>query len=137
MTRHYCEEFGSVGDDLIKTIFGNPPDDNDAEEGCIIFLDAWPENIKDTGFFEIDGLTTHYSEYYQGDKLPTDNQQTVPVNFLAVKKEIPFEFTIAPSSKCQGNKADSLISQTKNLIIGALKNFGAGAKTGSNYGYFK
>lgn len=136
VTRHFCEEFKHLDDGLIKKIFGNSPGEKESEEGNIIFLDAWPMRI-DNKFLEIDVFTPHYQDYYQGEKLPRDDQNPVPVNFLAVKKGVIFEFAIAPSSRCKNEDIKYLINETKKIISETLKTFGIGAKTGSNYGYFE
>lgn len=136
VTRHFCEEFKDIDKNLITKIFGNSPIEKESEKGSIIFLDAWPTNIINL-FFEIDVFTPHYQEYYEGRMLPTDNQNPVPVNFFAVKKGVPFEFTIAPSSKYKKEDSSNLLIKTKNLIQEALQTYGIGAKTGSNYGYFE
>lgn len=136
VTRHFCEEFKNLDEDIITQIFGNSPDEKESEKGSIIFLDAWPDNINNP-FFEIDVFTPHYQEYYEGRMLPTDNQNPVPVNFFAVKKGLAFEFTIAPSSKYKKEDSINLLTKTKNLIQEALQTYGIGAKTGSNYGYFE
>ena len=136
-TRHYCEEFPDEPDEvLIKKIFGNSSDDKNAEEGSIIFLDAWPASIGNN-FFETDVFTPHYQGYYQGKDLPRDDQSPIPVNFLAVRKGVQFEFAIAPSSICGEDEAQDCIDKTVGLVTDALRTFGIGAKTGSNYGYFK
>jgi len=136
VTRHFCEEFKNFDEDFITKIFGNSPGEKESKKGSIIFLDSWPDNINNP-FFEIDVFTPHYQRYYEGGMLPTDDQNPVPVNFFAVKKRVPFEFTIAPSSKCDKEDSSNLLTETKNLIQEALKTFGIGAKTGSNYGYFE
>ena len=133
VTKHFCEEFAKLDEHTKKIIFGNSQN-----EGSIIFLDAWPISVGHQ-FFEIDVFTQHYKEYYQyNNKLPLDNEKTVPVNFLVVKKGINFEFAIAPSSMCRKKDVDErrLMSKTKTLVCRAMKTFGIGAKTGSNYGYF-
>ena len=136
VTRHFCEEFKNLDENLITRIFGNSPGENESEKGSIVFLDAWPVNIINP-FFEIDIFTPHYQEYYEGRMLPTDDQNPVPVIFFAVKKGVTFEFTIAPSSKCEKEDLSNLLTKTKNLMQEALQTYGIGAKTGSNYGYFK
>jgi len=138
VARHFCEEFENLENPLIKKIFGNFPNDKESEEGEIIFLDAWPVNIEKV--LEIDVFTPHYQKYYQTSnllELPRDDQKPIPVNFLAVKKGIKFEFVIAPTSKCKKEDRKSLLNVTKDIVIKALKTFGVGAKTGSNYGYFQ
>jgi len=137
VTRHYCEEFENLDKDLIKKIFGNFPGDKEAEEGCIIFLDAWPDEINGTEFLELDVFTPHYQDYYQEKKLPRDDQSPFPVNFLAVRKGVRFKFAIAPSSRCGEDETQNLIDKTVKLVTDALMTFGIGAKTGSNYGYFE
>ncbi|RKY69195.1 MAG: type III-B CRISPR module RAMP protein Cmr6 [Candidatus Latescibacterota bacterium] len=141
VTRHYCEEFlekTGKNKKSIKKIFGNSSDDEDAEEGSIIFIDAWPESTGNN-FLETDVFTPHYQDYYQnkGKKLPQDNQRLVPINFLAVRKGVQFEFAIAPSSICREDEAQDRIDKTEKWITDALRTFGIGAKTGSSYGYFK
>ncbi len=135
VARHFCEEFENLDTTLINKIFGNSPNDKESEEGGIIFIDAWPVNIEK--FLEIDVFTPHYQKYYQGQSLPRDDQKPIPVNFLAVKKGIKFEFAIAPTLKCKKEDRKSLINETKGIIIKTLKTFGIGSKTGSNYGYFQ
>lgn len=130
VTRHFCNEFWDIDPDSIKKIFGNS-----STEGSIIFLDAWPENIINE-FFEVDIFTQHYVDYYREKDLPSDNQPTNPVNFLVVRRGIKFEFSIAPSSKYQEDEIEQLMTITQDLIIEAMRTFGVGAKTDSNYGYF-
>jgi len=137
VTRHYCKEFLELDDDSIKNIFGDIPGGKEAEEGSIIFYDAWPEKIERKKYLELDVFTPHYKDYYQSGELPRDDQSPFPVNFLAVMKDVPFEFSIVPSSRCRTEKAQNLIDDTVNHITNALKTFGIGAKTGSNYGYFE
>ena len=86
---------------------------------------------------ETDVFTPHYQEYYQKNRLPKDNQSPTPVNFLAVRKDVKFEFAIAPTSNGRKKDINTLVEDTKGLIVKALKYCGIGAKTGSNYGYFK
>lgn len=136
VTRHFCEEFKNLDKKLITQIFGNSPGEKESEKGSIIFLDAWPVNIINP-FFEIDVFTPHYQDYYEGRMLPTDNQNPVPVNFFAVKKGVAFEFAIAPTSNCEKEETNNNLILTKNIMQEALKTFGIGAKTGSNYGYFE
>jgi len=130
VTRHFCDEFLDIDPKTINKIFGNS-----SNEGSIIFLDAWPENIINK-FFEVDLFTQHYVEFYRKNDLPSDNQPTNPVNFLVVRRGIKFEFSIAPSSKCQKDDVKQLMIITQEHIIEAMRKFGVGAKTDSTYGYF-
>ncbi|MCC4766893.1 type III-B CRISPR module RAMP protein Cmr6 [Methanosarcina sp. DH1] len=137
VTRHYSEEFETLDKDLENKIFGNSPTEKNSQQGSIFFLDAWPKNIDQKNFFELDVFTPHYQEYYQIKKLPRDDQNPVPVYFLAVKKGVEFEFAIAPSLGCSKENLQEDLKLVKGLITNALKTFGIGAKTGSSYGYFK
>ena len=133
VTRHFCME--SLSDKVLYLrIFGNEPKDKDAKEGEIIFFDAWPTSIG--SYFELDIFTPHYQKYYEGNTFPRDNQNPVPIPFLAVKQGITFEFAISPSSNHKGKDTAEFLNQVKKYITNALKTFGIGAKTGSNYGYF-
>jgi CRISPR type III-B/RAMP module RAMP protein Cmr6 len=137
VTRHYCEEFENLDKEIVKKIFGNSPSDKKSQKGSIMFLDAWPGNIDQKNFFELDVFTPHYQEYYQKRKLPRDDQSPVPVYFLAVKKGVEFEFAIAPSLGSSKENVKEDLKLVKGLITNALKTFGIGAKTGSSYGYFR
>lgn len=137
VTRHYSEEFETLDKNLENKIFGNSPTEKKSQQGSILFLDAWPKNIDQKNFFELDVFTPHYQEYYQKKKLPRDDQNPVPVYFLAVKKGVEFEFVIAPSLGHSKENVQEDLKLAKGLITNALKTFGIGAKTGSSYGYFK
>lgn len=134
ITKHFCKEFLRINKELYLRIFGNEPKDKDAQEGEIIFFDAWPKKLMD--FLEVDIFTPHYQRYYERNSLPKDDQNPVPIPFLAVKKGIPFEFAIAPSSNYKGNDINQFLDLVKQYLTQALSTFGIGAKTGSNYGYF-
>ncbi|MBT9167883.1 MAG: hypothetical protein DDT19_01227 [Syntrophomonadaceae bacterium] len=138
VTRHYCDEYLKLfkeNKEMYLRIFGNKPGHKDAREGEIIFFDAWPSSLG--SYLELDIFTPHYQRYYKGNDPPRDNQNPVPILFLAVKKGVSFEFAIATSSNYKGNDINQFLEQVKNYIGDALKTFGIGAKTGSNYGYFE
>lgn len=140
ITRHYCEEYENMNEELIKKIFGNFPLDKNSQEGGIIFLDAWPKTMdkKNLGeFFELDVFTPHYQNYYQKNEFPRDDQNPIPVYFLAMKKGVEFEFAISPSSRYNNDTEKIDLQDVKRLITNALKTYGVGAKTGSSYGYFE
>jgi CRISPR type III-B/RAMP module RAMP protein Cmr6 len=137
VTRNYCKEYINLNSKKVEDIFGSHK-----EEGKIVFLDAWPsiENFTNKGeelklnyFYEIDVFTPHYQKYYQKKSYPSDNQTPIPINFLAVKNKIKFEFVISTASNYKKQNLECI----KNLISEALNIFGIGAKTGSNYGYFE
>lgn len=157
----FYEEIENLDEEKITAIFGAQSKDKKAisnhrksekaSEGKVIFLDAWPslkgiaeknKNISLRDFFETDVFTPHYQKYYQKKKsssddqegiFPSDDQKSIPINFLAVKKKIEFEFVIALTS----NSKNIDLEIIKNFVRNALKIYGIGAKTGSSYGYFE
>jgi CRISPR type III-B/RAMP module RAMP protein Cmr6 len=140
VTRHYCREFEDLDGDLEKRIFGNLPSEKKSQKGSILFIDAWPRTVNKnllSNFFELDVFTPHYQGYYQKKKFPKDDQSPVPVHFLAVKKGIEFEFSVAPSLGYSKENVIEDMNLAKGLITNALKTFGVGAKTDSSYGYFE
>lgn len=140
LTRHYCSEYEKpsekITSELIKRIFGNT-EATDAEEGEVVFMDAWPQEWpQGKPILNLDIMTPHYGAYYQKESnaLPSDDKDPVPIPFLAVAKGVKFRFCLLPSSRC---KDKNIVRTTICLLQDALKTFGAGAKTGSSYGYFK
>lgn len=136
ITRHYCDEFEDVDKNMIIRIFGSESSDNDAQEGEVIFMDSWPDDWHPDkkGLLELDVMSPHYTSYYNKQSFPSDDQQPVPVIFLAVRKGVKFRFALLPSKLCRD---ESIVVLAKCYLEKALKRFGAGAKTGSSYGYFK
>ncbi|MDQ7056673.1 MAG: type III-B CRISPR module RAMP protein Cmr6 [Persephonella sp.] len=53
------------------------------KKGSLIVLDAYPEKLPK---LETDIMNVHYPEYYSGEKLPADNQQPNPINFITISK---------------------------------------------------
>lgn len=137
VTRLYCgSEVANIDNDTIIKIFGNEPEKEPAQEGGIVFCDAWPAEYKYLDSLELDVITPHYKDYYEKKDFPQDTLQPSPHLFLAVKKDTVFEFAIYPA-KSDNKDNDKLLEKTEGLIKQALKEYGIGAKTGSNYGYFK
>jgi len=65
-------------------------------KGLLLFLDAYPD-IKNENPFELDIMNPHYSQYYndkEGNVVPGDWENPVPVFFLVVKKGVSFKFTV-------------------------------------------
>ncbi|OEU43544.1 type III-B CRISPR module RAMP protein Cmr6 [Methanosarcina sp. Ant1] len=140
VTRHYCDEFEIIDEGFKKRIFGNSPAEKESQRGNILFADAWPKNVNRdslSDFFELDVFTPHYQDYYQKNKFPRDDQNPVPVHFIAVKKGIEFEFAIAPLVGYGKENVQEDLDLVRGLITNALKTFGIGAKTDSSYGYFE
>ncbi|MBA5248996.1 MAG: type III-B CRISPR module RAMP protein Cmr6 [Gammaproteobacteria bacterium] len=138
LVRAWAEQWKEdINDAELLRIFGSENrfnDDNtkhtDTQAGSVIFFDALPIN-KVT--LETDIMTPHYPDYYssQGKIAPADNQDPVPIFFLAVAKGVIFQFAF----KARKNESDiSDISTVKEWLKLALENLGAGAKTAVGYG---
>ncbi|ASJ16081.1 hypothetical protein A3L04_02795 [Thermococcus chitonophagus] len=107
------------------------------KEGSIVFFDALLVPREDEGpmdVFEWDIMNPHYGPYYQQDnKPPGDWYNPVPVIFLTVKSGVQFLFAVAQSSTAEKN----LTEVAWELMVGALKHHGVGAKTSLGYGRFE
>ena len=117
----------------ILSIFGNDPDERKEENFCagkVIFHDAWPESQP---ALDLDIVNNHHNSYYDNKMAPGDWEDPVMVSFLCIKEGIIFEFAISLNSPC---KDESLLTQAKEWLLGALCHIGAGAKTSAGYGYF-
>ena len=134
LTRHYCDEFEDMDKNMVLRIFGSESGDKDAREGEVIFMDSWPEEWPAKGFLELDVMSPHFTGYYDKKSFPTDSSQPVPILFLAVRRGVRFRFAVLPSRACRDT---SIVGLAKCCLEKALKTFGAGAKTGSSYGYFE
>ncbi len=99
-----------------------------AQRGSVIFLDAYPERVPD---LVIDILNPHYPDYYSKSKFPSDNQNPLPIRFLAVARDTVFIF------RAIVKKHDAELLQ---LVLKAFHNAlcveGVGAKTAIGYGRF-
>ncbi|MFA4647647.1 type III-B CRISPR module RAMP protein Cmr6 [Pyrococcus kukulkanii] len=104
------------------------------KEGSIVFFDALPDPDNLKSIFEWDIMNPHYGPYYQqNDKPPGDWYDPVPVIFLTVKSGVEFLFAVAQSSTAKKD----LKRVAQELMVGALKYHGVGAKTSLGYGRFK
>ena len=157
VTRHYCEEVAPDEKLRWEQIFGNEPESRETAQGAVVFYDAWPKWNSGQNLLEVDNLTTHYPSYYRkhqqgsptggGQPAPTDgstageaasvfpadNQNPIPVFFLAVPRGVTFRLAVRPSANT--DKPD-LTRVALQQIEKALVAYGIGAKTGSSYGYF-
>lgn len=97
--------------------------------GQTIFHDAIPA-AKPT--LEVDVMTVHYPNYYQGNEPPADTQNPTPIPFLTVG-QTPFWFAIG----WQGNPDQSAYDKAVEWLKFGLMEFGAGAKTAVGYGLFQ
>lgn len=123
--------------------------------GLVRFYDAVPTPGQGK-LLQTDIVNCHYSEYYSDANLfhpPSDDQQPIPVTFLAVRPgaEFQFPFRIARWPSCPARDEeeqrswDALqdkVPEEIELLIelwlkAALATWGIGAKTAAGYGYFK
>jgi CRISPR-associated protein Cmr6 len=137
VTAHWAEANGEDAE-LREQIFGPPPPDNKESElsqGKVVFLDAVPLAQK---CLEKDVMAPHYQNYY-GDKknsiLPSDGENVIPMFLPAVKRDITFQFAVQLAAAAKGE--EYYLDCAAMWIECAVKEFGIGSKTGSNYGYFK
>jgi len=116
-------------------------------KGLLIFLDAYPEINENQQIFELDVMTPHYQGYYTQNQPPGDWENPNPITFLTVKKGINFCFNVLFDKyraenitfieEWRKNNYSDLISDVKNWLEKALKEFGVGAKTRLGYGIFE
>lgn len=95
--------------------------------GEVLFFDAYP---KDRVELEMDIMTPHYPQYYEGKEAPTDWQDPVPIPFLTLGGNTKFKFLLA-------GREEQLLDTALKFLKGALANFGIGAKTALGYGIFE
>lgn len=102
--------------------------------GRVVFHDAWPLKWPK---LQTDILNSHHQKYYsaQGVEVPPpgDWEEPIPVYFLAVVPNTPFEFAVS------ARRADDqhLTQLAAQWLAGALEHSGAGAKTNAGYGSFR
>lgn len=122
----------------LKSWFGTVEKDEVAEQtGGFIFFDALPDQPPN---LMCDIMTPHMGDWYaKGDEaeisnpkvIPADWHEPIPIPFLVVK-QTQLVFSIAPR---QGKPVGEL-KEVFNALTEALEWLGAGAKTGTGYGYF-
>jgi len=128
--------------------------DQDNTCGLLTCFDAIPDPSGDN-ILQKDVLTSHYKDYYNNTKPPSDDQNPNPILFLAVapQKKFHFFFRFRSLSKSiltfnhineqeyQNNDLnpfnDKLIQLFKDTLKTALEETAAGGKTAAGYGYFK
>jgi CRISPR-associated protein Cmr6 len=131
------DEIKAVKNYFFRCIFGSGSDDENADQGKVIFLDAYPNDKFD---LEKDVITTHYTNYYQGSGFPLDTEEPIPNNFLIVK-DTCFSFNIGISRKvadenCTLSNGKSVRAFLLETILDVLQYNGLGAKTSVGYGFF-
>ncbi len=111
--------------------------------GAVSFLPAHPVDVSGVelplrapalGTLELDVLTCHHPDYYQGKNKPvaTDDEDPNPVIFPTVAAGHVLAFTLFPLRNCP----DALLEQARQWLAEGLTAFGLGAKTAAGYGWF-
>jgi CRISPR-associated protein Cmr6 len=121
------EEEANVDQDFVKA-FGTHE-----TQGKIVFLDVFPEQCN---YLDIDIMNSHYSDYYDGKKAPTDTIDPRLIKFNTVPIGTKFIFRIVSRTlnpRTHEIKNISLIDLLKFTVI----EVGMGAKTAVGYGWFK
>jgi CRISPR type III-B/RAMP module RAMP protein Cmr6 len=128
----------------IASVFGYPTNHKDLDDkleeegrkdkkysGTICFLDAVPYECNPRLVTDI--ITCHHKDYYGGKKdKAIDDEQPIPIPFLAIDKDATFKFTLVPLARCN----DENMADAKKWLLDALTIHGAGAKTAAGYGWF-
>ena len=138
LANHYCSQVWSQADsrfeeggEFHKALFGGTD-----YSGHITFHDAWIEPASLAKGLVPEVLTPHHSAYYVGNErngdveAPSDFDDPTPVTFLAITGK--FRVVVSCDDRSEaGKKWESLAIR---LLADALKNWGIGAKTSSDYG---
>jgi len=138
LARHYCSQVWGQEDARFKeegenhkALFGTAD-----YGGHITFHDAWIEPSSLSHGLTEDVMTPHHSDYYGGKKEngdvlpPSDFDDPIPVTFLAVTGKFRIIVKCDDLSEA-GKKWEQLAMR---LLVDALKNWGIGGKTSSDYG---
>ena len=124
----------NASSDDITRILGHEPLDTEDEEdlaaGSVVFHDAYPIEWPK---LHIEILNNHHSKYYAGEQPPYDDEDPIPVSYLAVNENTRFRFAISPRTPNSANDLDL----AEEWLRGGLRWLGAGAKTNSGHGYFE
>lgn len=129
------EELYWEEDDASRTLYGYSDKDK-ALAGQLVVLDAYPLKAPELGE-EI--LNPHYTEYYQGNRGPTEDQSPIPVKFLVVKPGAEFVFRTLlrlPYDKAPLQDQEKLSRMVNKNIRRAITEIGMGAKTALGFGRF-
>ncbi|HRV29817.1 MAG TPA: type III-B CRISPR module RAMP protein Cmr6, partial [Spirochaetia bacterium] len=102
-----------------------------SNEGSVVFLDAYPQNIPN---LHIDIMNPHYGEYYQDAKPPADYLEPTPIKFLTVAPNTIFIFRVIINK--HKKNYENIKQIIKTILEQALTKEGIGAKTALGYGIF-
>lgn len=130
--------------DVYRSLFGAPDADEDREmrerglgagtaAGSVIFHDALyvPGSAKDERPYEVDVITVHQRSYYNSsgrDGWPNDYDLPNPVGFLTVRCGVRMLLALSGPPRWT--------ELAERLLVDALREWGAGAKTSAGYGRF-
>lgn len=119
--------------------------------GLLTFYDAVP-SLAQKELLQVDIINCHYGDYYRDYSKPeeihppSDDQQPVPVTFLAVSPGVEFHFAYSLKkldliSLNYVEEPKNYKEQIKRRVDGwvrlGLSEWGVGAKTAAGYGYFE
>ncbi|MBI5514307.1 MAG: type III-B CRISPR module RAMP protein Cmr6 [Deltaproteobacteria bacterium] len=114
--------------DALERVFGTSAEDGEA--GAVVFHEGWPEELPE---LVTEVATNHHRSYYDGRGAPGDWEDPVPLTFLAVEAGVRFGFGV--HARHPGVPSSDL-DLAAGWLRGGLCHLGAGAKTGTGYGWF-
>lgn len=111
--------------------------DGGPEDGRIIFLDALPEPSQNEPVV-VDVMNPHVPGYYRdpAQTAPAEYHQPVPVQFLAMSRELSFSVHLVGRGSDE-DFAALAVEYASAWLKTALMFHGLGAKTNAGYGYFE
>jgi len=130
---------GDWNQETIDQLFGLEPVSGDSEaarnRGALGFWEVFPEPAGNR--LQVEIMTPHYSDYYQGKTTPHDSGQPNPILFLAIPPGSRFEFFV----QCESARLpETLQGKWWDLLETAFRHafdwLGFGAKTAVGYGQF-
>lgn len=125
--------------DVIRSIFGGLPGDDQSRQGDVAFLDAHATLQQGQLDLELDVVTPHFQKYYGGSGNPNalDDESPIPSVFPAVAEGIEFEFAlIVHTARIAKSDAAAVLKEARECLEHAIIHLGVGAKTASGYGRF-
>lgn len=96
--------------------------------GEVIFHDAWWIPDPEVKPLEIDVMTVHHPDYYQGNAAPTDMDSPNPVSFATAQGSFLVALELTPGAD------PSWLDAAEAILIHSLQEHGLGAKTNAGYG---
>lgn len=106
--------------------------------GIVAFYDAVPAPGQKQPLLQVDILNPHYPVYYRaaGAHPPSDDQDPIPVYFLAVRPATTFDFPFRVRAVQGDLSRESVQALVRGWLRKGLTQWGSGAKTAAGYGYF-